>query len=356
MKRNFYDLTKENLQEMIKPSFRAKQLFSWVYQKYSLDFNEMTNLSKNDRAEFDKIFSLNLPELANKEASSDGSIKYLFKLIDGYTIETVLLPMKNEVVDESGEIVKHARYSVCISTQVGCKMGCAFCYTAKGGFKRDLTPGEIVTQVLYIKKELNLPPERRVNIVFMGMGEPLDNLENLATSIKIFGDVDGLSISPRRQTISTSGLATKIEKLAKLNLNVLLAISLHAVDDELRDKLMPVNKAYNIASIIEAIKKFPIDSRKRVMFEYLMIKDLNDDLKSAKKLIKLMHGIKAKINLIYFNPHEGSEFQRPLRENVEEFKEYLNRAGLICTIRESKGLDISAACGQLKERSLKNAT
>jgi len=168
--------------------------------------------------------------------------------------------------------------------------------------------------------------------------------------VRIFSDIDGLSISPRRQTISTSGLSHQIKKLGEMNLGVLLAISLHAVDDELREKLMPINRAYNIKSIIQAVKEFPIDARKRVMFEYLMMRNVNDDIKSAKKLVKLLNGIKAKVNLILFNPHEGAEFDRPLLKDVVAFQEYLINHGVLCTIRESKGLDISAACGQLRDR------
>ena len=184
----------------------------------------------------------------------------------------------------------------------------------------------------------------------MGMGEPLDNLENTAKCIRILSELDGLNISPRRQTLSTSGIAPKIKKLGALNLGIQLAISLHAVDDDLRTELMPINKAYNIQSIIQEISNFPLDSRKRIMFEYLIIDSLNDDLKSAKKLVALLNKIKAKVNLIYFNPHQGSPYKRPSKEKVEAFREYLLQKGLLCTIRESKGLDISAACGQLREK------
>ena len=180
--------------------------------------------------------------------------------------------------------------------------------------------------------------------------QPLDNLENVTKAIKIFSDPDGLSISPRRQTVSTSGLSHQIKKLGEMDLGVLLAISLHAVDDEMREKLMPINRAYNIASILDAVRNFPIDARKRVMFEYLVIKDLNDDIKSAKKLVKLLHGIKAKVNLIYFNPYPNSPFQRPSEKDMLRFQAYLRDHGITCTIRESKGLDISAACGQLYEK------
>ena len=185
----------------------------------------------------------------------------------------------------------------------------------------------------------------------MGMGEPLDNLDNLAKAIEIFKEKDGLAISAKRQTVSTSGLSNKIDKLGEMDLGVHIAISLHAVDDKLRTELIPMNKAHNINSIIEAVKRFPIDTRKRVMFEYLVIKNKNDDLGSAKKLVKLLSGIKAKVNLIYFNPYPGTPYERPTRQDMVNFQEYLIQHGLLCTIRDSKGIDISAACGQLKEKN-----
>ncbi len=348
---NILDFTKEELQQRVKPSFRAKQIYQWIYKKYVDSFDKMKNLPKDLRESLQKEYTLKPLKIIKIETSSDGSKKYLFAMQDGNTVESVLLPMKKEKRDEDGNLIHHTRYTICISSQVGCKIGCAFCLTGKSGFMRNLTPGEIVAQVLMIKANEDIDENRRVNIVYMGMGEPLDNLENVAKSVKIFSDIDGLSISPRRQTISTSGLSHQIKRLGEMDLGVLLAISLHAVDDELREKLMPINRAYNINSIIQAVKDFPIDARKRVMFEYLMIRDLNDDIKSAKKLVKLLHGIKAKVNLILFNPHEGSEFDRPLRKNVVAFQEYLIKHGVLCTIRESKGLDISAACGQLKERN-----
>ena len=351
MKENILDLTREELEQRVSPPFRAKQIMQWIYQKRVEEFASMSNLSKNMRKELEEKFTIAPPTIINVETSKDGSKKYLLALQDGHTIESVLLPMKPAVKDEKGNIVKEAKYTICISSQVGCKVGCEFCLTAKGGFVRNLSAGEIVGQVLAILKEQNIPPNRRVNIVYMGMGEPLDNLENVAKAVKIFSDENGLSISARRQTISTSGLAPKIKKLGQMNLGVLLAISLHAVDDELRQKLMPINKAYNIKSVIDAVKEFPIDQRKRVMFEYLMIKGLNDDIKAAKKLVKLLHGIKAKVNLIYFNPYPGTPFQRPDEKDVQKFQRYLLDHGVLCTVRQSKGLDISAACGQLKEKS-----
>ena len=345
------DFTLEELSSRVKPPFRAKQIYNWLYTKYVERFSDMKNLPSTMREQLSKDYLLNPLKIVKVEQSSDLSKKYLFSTDDGFTLETVLLPMKKEIRDKSGKIIQEAKWTICVSSQVGCKIGCAFCLTAKGGFKRDLSAGEIVSQVLWLKKDNDIANNKAVNIVYMGMGEPLDNMENVVKAIRIFNEKDGLNIGMRRQTISTSGLSSQIKKLGELNLGVLLAISLHAVDDELREKLMPINKAYNIKSVIDAVKAFPIDQRKRVMFEYLVMGGLNDDISSAKKLVKLLHGIKAKVNLIYFNPYPGSEFNRPSDKKMQEFKEYLNKHGVICTIRQSKGLDISAACGQLKEKT-----
>jgi len=353
-KQNIFDLSKEELSEIIKPAFRAKQIYQWLYQKYVNSFDEMKNLPKELKDQLEAQYYLDPLVIAKVEESRDGSKKYLFALKDGNTVESVLLPMKQEQNDEEGKLIHHTRYTICISSQVGCKIGCAFCLTGKSGFKRNLTAGEITSQILMIKRDNAIAENRRVNIVYMGMGEPLDNLANVSKAVRIFTDIDGLSISPRRQTISTSGLSSQIEKLGLMELGVLLAISLHAVDDELRQTLMPINKAYNIESIINAVKAFPIDARKWVMFEYLVMKGVNDDQKSARKLVKLLHGIKSKVNLIYFNPHVGSEFARPLEKDMIAFQQYLVDHGVLCTIRQSKGLDISAACGQLKDKEKNN--
>ncbi len=351
MKPTIMDYTRDQLADLVKPAFRAKQIFGWIYHSYADSFEEMANLPKALRAELAERFILNPLKILRKEEASDGTIKYLFELPDGKTVETVWLKMKEAQYDVEGKLLHEAKHTVCVSTQVGCKVGCSFCLTAKGGFTRDLTPGEIVAQVLAVKKDNAHAANRRVNIVYMGMGEPLDNLDNLAAAIRILKDENGLAISGKRQTVSTSGISTRIDKLGQMDLGVHIAISLHAVDDDLRTELIPMNKAYNIASIIEAVRRFPIDTRKRVMFEYLVIKGKNDDIASAKKLIKLLQGIKAKVNLIYFNPYPGSDYQRPEREDMVRFQQYLIDHGLLCTIRDSKGIDISAACGQLKEKT-----
>ncbi|MCK9453669.1 MAG: 23S rRNA (adenine(2503)-C(2))-methyltransferase RlmN [Sulfurimonas sp.] len=350
MKPSLLDFRLKELQEIVKPQFRAKQIFGWLYHNYADSYEDMKNIPKALKDELAKKFVLNPLKIVNKEYSSDGTIKYLFELQDSKTVEAVWLKMKDAQLNDSGEVIQEAKYTICVSTQVGCKVGCSFCLTAKGGFSRDLSVGEIVGQVVALKRDNEHKHNRMINIVYMGMGEPLDNLDNLSRAIEIFKEEDGLSISGKRQTVSTSGLSNKIDRLGEMDLGVHIAISLHAVDDKLRSELIPMNKAHNIASIIEAVKRFPIDTRKRVMFEYLVIKNKNDDIGSAKKLIKLLSGIKAKVNLIYFNPYPGTPYERPLKEDMLAFQEYLVNHGLLCTIRDSKGIDISAACGQLKEQ------
>ncbi|RUM72209.1 MAG: 23S rRNA (adenine(2503)-C(2))-methyltransferase RlmN [Sulfurovum sp.] len=351
-KKIIQDFTKEELEKQITPNFRVKQIYHWIYHKYATSFDEMKNLPQKLRESLANQYTLTPLKQLMVQNSKDGSRKYLYELHDGHTVEAVLLLMKNKTYHEDGSLKHQERYTVCISSQVGCKVGCAFCLTAKSGFMRNLTAGEIVEQVRMIKKDNNIDANRRVNLVYMGMGEPLDNLEEVVKSVKIFSDLEGMAIATHRQTISTSGLSTKIEKLGKMELGINLAISLHAVDDALRATLMPINKAYNIASIIDAVKNFPVNDRKRVMFEYLVIKDVNDDISAAKKLLSLLDGIKAKVNLIYFNPYGGTKFERPTKEDMNKFQDFLTKRGLHCTIRESKGLDISAACGQLREQAL----
>lgn len=352
-KLNLLDFTSDELAKIISPMFRVKQIFEWIYQKYADDFSQMSSLSKEMRAELSQKFHFSPLQCVKFEQSKDKSIKYLFRLNDGLLIESVLLPMKEEVLDENGKRAKSPRYTICVSSQVGCKSGCSFCLTAKGGLKRNLSAGEIVGQILWIKKQQQIPYAHRVNVVYMGMGEPLDNLTNVSRAVRILSDNNALSISPRRQTISTSGLAKQIKELGEMNLGVLLAISLHAVDDELRDRLMPINRAYNISAIMEAVRGFPINQRKKIMFEYLLIAGVNDGKRHAEELVRLLSGIRAKVNLILFNPHEGSTYRRPSVEDAVKFQDILSAKGITCTVRQSKGLDISAACGQLKERTQK---
>ena len=349
-KNNIFNYTLDELKDIFTPTFRAKQLYKWLYVDYINDFSQMTNLPKTMRENLDKEFCAQNLQIVQIQKSVDGSKKYLIETKDKRTFESVLLQMKDKRYNDNGKVVESEKWTICVSSQIGCKIGCAFCFTAKGGFERNLESGEIVEQIVQIKREHKIPSHKRVNIVYMGMGEPLDNLDSLIQAIKIISELDGLSIAPRRQTVSTSGIAPKIKKLGELHLGVQLAISLHAVDDTLRSKLMPINKAYSIAQVLDEVRAFPIDLRKRVMFEYLMIKDINDSLNEAKKLLSLLNGIPAKVNVILFNPHQGSVFARPSKQKAQEFADFLTQRGLLCTIRESKGLDIDAACGQLREK------
>ncbi|RUM64661.1 MAG: 23S rRNA (adenine(2503)-C(2))-methyltransferase RlmN [Sulfurimonas sp.] len=350
LKPSLMDYTLSELESLISPKFRVKQIYGWLYHNFASSYEDMKNIPKAMKEELSQKYLVNPLSIKNKEESTDGTIKYLLELQDGKTMEAVWLKMKDEQFDESGNICQEAKYTICVSTQVGCKVGCTFCLTAKGGFTRDLSAGEIVAQVVTLKRDNEHKHSRKINIVYMGMGEPLDNLTNLAKAIEIFKEDKGLSIGGKRQTVSTSGLSSKIDKLGEMDLGVHIAISLHAVDDELRSELIPMNKAHNIQSIMDAVKRFPIDTRKRVMFEYLVIKGKNDDIGSAKKLVKLLADIKAKVNLIYFNPYPGTPYNRPSKASMLSFQEYLVKHGLLCTIRDSKGIDISAACGQLKEK------
>ena len=348
---NIFDYSFDELKGLLTPSFRAKQVWNWLYIHYEDDFSMMINLPKEIRNKLNEQFSAKNLDIENVALSKDGTKKYLFLTHDNHTFESVLLKMKDKEFDEYGNIKNSEKFTICVSSQIGCKIGCKFCCTGKNGFTRNLSTGEIVEQVVAIKKDNNIMPEKCVNIVYMGMGEPLDNFDNLVKAIKIISHIDGLSISPRRQTISTSGISPMINVLGNLDLGVQLAISLHAVNDKTRNRLMPINKLYNIDSIINSVKTFPVNTRKRVMFEYLMIKDVNDSIDDAKDLLKLLDGIKAKVNLILFNPFEGSNFERPDLENAKKFADYLHNKGLLCTIRESKGIDIDAACGQLKYKN-----
>ncbi|MDR0746362.1 MAG: 23S rRNA (adenine(2503)-C(2))-methyltransferase RlmN [Helicobacteraceae bacterium] len=346
MKRLLLDLTPDELKQVISPEYRSRQLFQFIYRQYGETFDALTTFPKELRAALDGEFTINAATIAKKQNADDGCIKYLFRLNDDLAIESVALLMREESADRS------ANWTVCVSTQVGCKVGCAFCLSGKRGFFRNLSAGEIAAQVLMVKKDIGLSAEKAVNVVYMGTGEPLDNIENLRKAISIISAESGLNIAPRRQTVSTSGIAPKIDLLGTMNLGVLLAISLHAVDDDTRDRLIPMNRAFNIARLLDSVRRFPIDLRKRIMFEYLMLKGINDSLSHAKKLIRLLSGIRAKINLIVFNPHVGSEFERPDRQSVEAFQRCLLDSGLFCTVRASRGTEIDAACGQLRERQI----
>lgn len=317
--------------------FRARQLFKHIYNRRISSWSECSDLSKSFRVQLELGTSLNALKTAEKLHGSDGTVKYLFSLPDGHAIESVLIP-------------DPPRRTLCISSQVGCAMGCRFCLTGSLGFKRNLTAGEIVDQVCQVQQDIG-PDERITNIVLMGMGEPLANYGEVLRAMRVMIDPTGLAFSHRRITLSTIGLAPQLARLGK-DSPVNLAISLHAPDDELRSRIMPVNRTYPLQALIAACRIYPIPPRKRITFEYILLDSFNDSPKQARSLVKLLNGIRAKVNLIPFNPHPRADFRCPSQEKILAFQEVLQDAGLTATIRQSRGADIGAACGQLaaKER------
>ncbi len=317
------------------PSYRATQIFQWIYGKLEDDPEHFTNLPGTLRKflkEHTTIPSLSPENIRTSQI--DETVKYTLTLPDGEIIESVIIPDKD-------------RRTLCVSSQAGCKMGCKFCYTGKGGWRRDLEPWEIVEQVIVAIKYLNQRKERLTNIVFMGMGEPLDNFDNVVKAIKIITDEKGLAISPRRISVSTVGIVPGIAPLIK-ETGVNLSISLNAPDDTIRNSIMPVNRKYPIGMLLDTLKRVEIPRRKRVVIEYVLLRGVNDRPEDARKLARLLKGIPVKINLIPFNPFPGSGFQRPEDERVLKFQQILIDSGFSVFIRSSKGRDILAACGQLR--------
>jgi 23S rRNA (adenine2503-C2)-methyltransferase len=322
---------REKLALINEPSYRADQAYDWIYKKGATSFEEMTNLSIRSREKFEKVFSIGKFE-AKEFRSKDGTTKFLFTLNDGLAIESVLIPMAE-------------RLTLCISSQVGCPLGCKFCLTGKIGFKRNLEPWEMVEQVLHVVRIL--PKDKKItNIVLMGMGEPLLNFDNVRDAIKTLQRKEGLGFSRNKITLSTVGIVPAIEKMTG-QINVKLAVSLNAADDETRSEIMPINKKYPISALMRAVKKHPLKNREMMTFEYVMIRDVNDGPADAEKLAKLVKGMPAKINLIPLNEDPRIEMRRPHFEIVRKFKKYLEDNKVIVTIRESKGQDIKGACGQL---------
>ncbi len=376
----FQSLTQEELAELLKPlsrikaspditseerelkaikqaRYRAKQIFHWVYQRHQTEWDQMSDLSKDLRAWLKENIQIYRLVERNSQQALDGTHKFLWDLVDGKTIESVIIPAalreKSEDAFEeksfSGRAVsddvmsdRWSRLTACISSQVGCAMACKFCLTGIQGLDRNLQTHEIVTQVYELRR---LAPI--TNIVFMGMGEPLHNFENVVKACQILLDQDGLGFSKRKVTVSTSGLVPAIEELGK-RIGVSLAISLNGTTDEQRTQIMPVNKKWNIEKLLEVCRNYPLGSHRRITFEYVMLKGINDSLEDAQRLTKLIRGIPSKINLIPFNEHSGSEFKRPSDETVRQFQKYLLDRQITATVRISRGRDILAACGQLR--------
>ena len=315
--------------------YRGRQIWHWILKKAVPSFEQMSNLPKKLRNLLEEEAVLNPLELVKVlESKEDHTKKYLFRLMDGYYIESVLIP----------ELEKDY-FTICVSSQAGCAMGCKFCLTAKQGFKRNLRTSEIVEQVVQVKRDMSKPSKLR-NIVFMGMGEPLANYDSVIKAIEILIDPYGMNFSHRRVTVSTCGIVPKIESLGK-DCTVNLAVSLNATTDEVRSFLMPINKKYPLKELISACKKFPLPNRRRITFEYVLIKGINDSEEDAIRLINLLRGIKAKINLIPLNPAKGLEFSSPSWDQILRFQKILIDKNLTAIIRKSRGKDILAACGQL---------
>ncbi|MCR9157014.1 MAG: 23S rRNA (adenine(2503)-C(2))-methyltransferase RlmN [Rhodobacteraceae bacterium] len=353
-KTNIVGLTRDKLRDGLiamgtpekQARMRTGQIWQWVYQWGVRDFHAMTNLAKAYRAELDDHFEIALPEIVSKQVSADGTRKYLVRIAGGHEVEVVYIPETD-------------RGTLCISSQVGCTLTCSFCHTGTQKLVRNLTAGEIIGQVMLARDDLGEWPEPGVgtgengprllsNIVLMGMGEPLYNFDNVRDAMKIAMDGEGIALSRRRITLSTSGVVPEIAKTAE-EIGCLLAVSFHATTDEVRDRLVPINKRWNIETLLDALREYPKKSNsERITFEYVMLKEVNDSDADARRLVKLISGIPAKINLIPFNEWPGAPYQRSDWSRIESFADIIYKAGYASPIRTPRGEDIMAACGQLK--------
>ncbi|MEM7698875.1 MAG: 23S rRNA (adenine(2503)-C(2))-methyltransferase RlmN [Verrucomicrobiota bacterium] len=334
-----------------EPRFRARQIVSWLFEKRVDSFDAMSNLSQKLRSKLAEHFSLETLPIVRVTGSEDTTRKYLFRLVDGRLVETVLIPAS---VNFDGE--RSDRRTLCVSSQVGCAFGCKFCASGLDGFTRNLSADEIVSQVMEVEAHSG---HRVSNIVFMGMGEPLANLRNLEVALQLINAEWGLGIGSRQITISTSGLAPQIERLARLPMQIRLAISLHGATDPVRSRIMPINDQFPIERLFEALAVWQQHKKQKVTFEYILIEDINDGLDEAAVLAKRARSLGAKVNLIPYNRVEGLEWKRPGTGRQEAFLKTLRKAGVTATLRREKGHDIDAACGQLRlqqERSERELT
>ncbi len=315
--------------------FRATQIFNWIYKKDVIDLNQFSNFDKEIKKKISDIFFIKIPKITKEEISNDNTIKWLIEIKNNEFIETVAIPNKK------------GNFTICLSSQLGCISNCSFCLTAKQGFLRNLNTDEIIGQIYNAKtriKKIFNKKHQITNIVLMGMGEPLLNYNNVSNAIKIIKNKQGYNISQNNITLSTCGITPGIEKLNEHNIT--LAVSLHATNDNLRTKLMPINKKYNIENILNACKKYK--SKNPITFEYILIKDINDSIKDAEELTKLLKNIRCKVCIIPFNKFEGSKYNEPDTKDIINFKKHIEKSNIITTIRKSMGKDINAACGQLK--------
>ena len=331
---------KEKLDELGEPKYRAGQIADWLHKKRVTSFDEMTDLPQSLRAELARQFSLDKIDIVRVLGSKDSTQKFLFRLPDGNLIESVLIPASPALYGEKSD-----RRTICISTQVGCAYGCKFCASGLEGFSRNLRANEIVDQIIAVERASG---EKIDNIVFMGMGEPFANFENLTRAIRIINSPWGLGIGARHITVSTSGLAPQIRKLADEPTQVRLAVSLHGATDEVRDRIMPINRRYNIDMLLSACDYYISRKKQRLTFEYILIAGVNDSDEQAHLLAKHARRLSAKVNLIPYNTVEGLPWSRPSRNRQENFLSILRAAGIAATLRHEKGHDIEAACGQLR--------
>ena len=331
------DELKDELEQLGEKKYRAEQIFKWIYVDKVKEFDEMTNLSIELREKLKKEYTMCNFNILKKQESSDGTKKYLFDVLDGNAIETVLMQY-------------HHGKTICVSSQIGCKMGCKFCASTGIKFVRSLTAGEIVEQILAVEQDIG---DKISNVVFMGIGEPFDNYDNVMKAIKIINNQKGLNIGARHISISTSGLVPMIYKFADEELQCTLSISLHATNDAKRSAMMPINNRYNINELMEACRYYINKTNKRISFEYALAKDNNDNLEDAKELVKLLKGMLCHVNLIPINKIENGAYVKSSNENIIRFRDYLNEKGIVATIRRELGSDIDAACGQLRRKNLK---
>ena len=329
---------KEELVSLGEKKFRAEQIFKWLYVDKVKEFDEMTNLSIELREKLKENYTMCNFKILRKQEASDGTKKYLFDVLDGNAIETVLMQY-------------HHGKTICVSSQIGCKMGCKFCASTGAHFARDLSAGEIVEQILAVEQDIQ---DKISNIVFMGIGEPFDNYDNVMKAVRIINNQKGLNIGARHISISTSGLVSRIYDFANEELQCTLSISLHATNNEKRSSMMPVNNRYPIEELMQACRDYIAKTNKRISFEYALAKDNNDNLDDAKELVKLLKGMICHVNLIPINKIENGKFSKSTNENIIKFRDYLNEHGVVATIRRELGSDIDAACGQLRRKNLKN--
>ncbi len=321
------------------PRFRAKQVYKWVWQRGVSDFMDMSNIAKDARTQLAEHFSIDFLAPAMRLDSEDGTTKYVWQVADGHHIESVLIP------DPGIEGHSKPRMTLCMSSQVGCAMACSFCLTGDLGLTRNLRPAEIINQALQV--QASLPEGQRItNLVFMGMGEPLHNLSNLLRALGVLLDEDGLNFSHRKVTVSTVGLVPQMLKLASVT-PVNLAVSLNATTEETRAQVMPITRRYGLEDLMRGCREFPLPHAKRITFEYVMMRGFNDTWDDAARLVKLMSGVKSKVNLIPYNENPQREILRPSDEHVKAFQHFLVSRGVQCSVRRTRGIDVSAACGQL---------